>query len=479
MKRLVTIVVLMLVIVSANAARKALLIGNSAYSEKRLDNPVNDARALDTKLRELGFITTLKTDLDKEQFESTVDSFSRSLSMNDEAVFYYAGHGVQVDNVNYLVPLKANIEEEYQCPYRAVNANYILDALTKSKVSIIILDACRNNPYSWRRSGIRGLAPVDVEFGGQLVIFSTAAGSEAKDGDGKNSPFAASLINHISTPNLDLDNLIRSVGEDLSKYKQTPAIYGFLSKQYFFARSEASQPQERKAAQPAIQVESTILTGTLEVESNTAGDLYLDGNHICSIGKSEIKTLRNVAVGSHELELRYDGKSQKQSVNVLRDQSSKYAFNVSQTVSAPPIMVYTVSAPANMVYVEGGSFQMGSNDGGSDEKPVHLVTMSSFFIGKTEVTQKEWQEVMGSNPSYSKGDNLPVENISWYDALVYCNKRSIKEGLMPAYSIGGNTNPSNWSSGTISCDWNASGYRLPTEAEWEYAARGGNRSKGF
>jgi len=123
-----------------------------------------------------------------------------------------------------------------------------------------------------------------------------------------------------------------------------------------------------------------------------------------------------------------------------------------------------------LVYVEGGSFQMGSNDGGSDEKPVHQVTVSSFYIGKYEVTQKEWQEVMGSNPSNWKGDNLPVEQVSWYDAVDYCNKRSRKEGLTPCYSGSGSN---------ITCNWSANGYRLPTEAEWEYAARGGNKSKGY
>ena len=120
--------------------------------------------------------------------------------------------------------------------------------------------------------------------------------------------------------------------------------------------------------------------------------------------------------------------------------------------------------------VEGGSFQMGSTDGDDDEKPVHQVTVSPFWIGKYEVTQAEWQEVMDSNPSNWKGDRLPVEKVSWFDAVDYCNRRSVKEGLTPCYSGSGNN---------ITCDWSANGYRLPTEAEWEFAARGGKLSKGY
>jgi len=122
-----------------------------------------------------------------------------------------------------------------------------------------------------------------------------------------------------------------------------------------------------------------------------------------------------------------------------------------------------------MVYVEGGSFQMGSNDGEIDEKPVHRVAVSSFYIGKYEVTQKQWQAVMGNNPSNWKGDNLPVEQVNWYDCVEFCNKLSRKEGLTPCYSGSGSS---------ITCDWTANGYRLPTEAEWEFSARGGNQSKG-
>jgi formylglycine-generating enzyme required for sulfatase activity len=118
-----------------------------------------------------------------------------------------------------------------------------------------------------------------------------------------------------------------------------------------------------------------------------------------------------------------------------------------------------------MVRVEGGTFQMGTASGGeSDERPVHTVTVKSFYMGKYEVTQREWQAIMGNNPSRFKGDNFPVESVSWFDAIEYCNKLSIKEGLTPTYRGSGDN---------ITCDWNANGYRLPTEAEWEYAAKGG------
>jgi formylglycine-generating enzyme required for sulfatase activity len=130
------------------------------------------------------------------------------------------------------------------------------------------------------------------------------------------------------------------------------------------------------------------------------------------------------------------------------------------------LKAHTGNALPAMILVEGGSFQMGSGSGASDEKPVHTVTVKSFFLGNYEVTQKEWLEVMGSNPSSFKGDNLPVEQIGWYDTVEYCNKRSLKEGLTPAYRGNGDS---------ITCDFNASGYRLPTEAEWEYAAKGGNK----
>jgi formylglycine-generating enzyme required for sulfatase activity len=147
-----------------------------------------------------------------------------------------------------------------------------------------------------------------------------------------------------------------------------------------------------------------------------------------------------------------------------------------------------------MAYVPGGSFQMGDTTGGgySDELPVHTVTLTGFYMGKYPVTQAQYQAVMGSNPSYfttavagesGTPGKLPVEQVSWYDAIVFCNRLSMAESLDPAYSISGSTNPSDWGAVPNGYDeaWDAvvivsgaNGYRLPTEAQWEYAAKGGN-----
>ena len=127
--------------------------------------------------------------------------------------------------------------------------------------------------------------------------------------------------------------------------------------------------------------------------------------------------------------------------------------------------------PAGMVQIPAGTFTMGSPVGEPnryDREVQHPVSLSAFKIGRYEVTQKEYREIMGKNPSEIEGDNLPVENVSWFDAVEYCNRRSQAEGLTPAYTITGNGDDR-----TVMWNRSADGYRLPTEAEWEYACRAG------
>jgi formylglycine-generating enzyme required for sulfatase activity len=139
-----------------------------------------------------------------------------------------------------------------------------------------------------------------------------------------------------------------------------------------------------------------------------------------------------------------------------------------QTPAAPPPSPDpSQAAPAEMVFIEGGTFMMGSPEtepGRSGDEAQHSVTVSSFYMGNYTVTQREGREVMGKSPSHFRGDELPVETVTWYDAVKYCNKRSKKERLRPTYTI-------NWKKVTWNQD--ANGYRLPTEAEWEYACRAG------
>lgn len=138
-----------------------------------------------------------------------------------------------------------------------------------------------------------------------------------------------------------------------------------------------------------------------------------------------------------------------------------------QPPTSNSLEVTDMQVPDNFVFIKGGSFQMGSAESEawrSADETQHSVTVSDFYMSKYELTQKEYEEIAGNNPSNFSGENLPVENISWLDAVAYCNARSEKDGLTPVYTIDGQN---------VSWDRSANGYRLPTEAEWEYACRAG------
>ncbi|MCF7858227.1 MAG: SUMF1/EgtB/PvdO family nonheme iron enzyme [Candidatus Cloacimonetes bacterium] len=210
-----------------------------------------------------------------------------------------------------------------------------------------------------------------------------------------------------------------------------------------------------------LEIFPEVQTGTVQVMTiPTTASIELNGDggeHYTATGR---KTFVDVPIGTYELTAKADG---------YKTHTESFRLQADATATKQITLEKGSDVPDNMIFVNGGTFQMGSNEE-NDEKPIHSVTVSDFYIGKYEVTQKEWKAVMGSNPSNWKGDNLPVETVSWYDAVEFCNKKSEKEGLQKCYSGSGKN---------ITCDFSKNGYRLPTEVEWEYAARGGNKSKGY
>jgi formylglycine-generating enzyme required for sulfatase activity len=199
----------------------------------------------------------------------------------------------------------------------------------------------------------------------------------------------------------------------------------------------------------------TPIYGSLNVTSQPVGaDVYVDGTKVGSTPD----VFTNILEGTRNIELRKSGYAvYRAQVNVTEGKVSDLTTTLTKTLCDDTGNAVLDRLISNMVYVEGGTFMMGAtseqgSDVYSDEKPVHYVTLSNYYIGKYEVTQAEWQAVMGSNPSRFKGDNKPVENVSWNDCQTFISKLNAKTGLK---------------------------FRLPTEAEWEYAARGGNKSKGY
>ena len=207
--------------------RLALVIGNSAYRESPLRNPVNDVRAMAQRFKELGFTVLAHENATKRTMESAIIEFGRRLAEGGVGAFYYAGHGLQVRGRNYLVPVDAEIEDEASTRVAAVDVELLLEQMAeaKNRVNMVILDACRNNPFERRmRGGSRGLAAVDAARG-TLVAYATAPGSVAADGDGKNGLYTEELLEALREPGLKIEEVFKRVRINVarrSKGAQTP-----------------------------------------------------------------------------------------------------------------------------------------------------------------------------------------------------------------------------------------------------------------
>ncbi len=223
-----------------NQKRVALVIGNASYEHGgSLRNPVNDANLMASTLEDLGFEVTKITNADLKEMQQASIKFTSTIKNYDVALFYYAGHGVQVNGVNYLVPIDAEMKEELSTKYEALDISDINYAFSKnnSKMNIMILDACRDNPFrSWERGGDRGFKAIGNQSAGTIIAFATREGETASDGSGNNGLFTEKLVQEMKK-NQDINSVFKNTRVQVLKTsanKQCPQEWDMTTGSFYF-----------------------------------------------------------------------------------------------------------------------------------------------------------------------------------------------------------------------------------------------------
>jgi formylglycine-generating enzyme required for sulfatase activity len=492
----------------ADEGRVALIIGNSSYRTAPLSNPANDAADLAYALEQKGFTVLVRENVSERGLKEAVETFASHLRKGGVGLFFFAGHGIQLKDQNYLLPIDLGFDSEADIAFKSVSAEYVLSRMAEAgnRVNIVILDACRNNPFQQaRRSISRGLGVMSVGKSekGTFIAYATSPGATAADGDGRNGLYTKYLLQSLLVDDSDIDKVfgrVRSAVVQETGGEQVPWVSSSLIGNFHF-----DVTQDRAAARkPVLKLDAS------------AGSEPPVANYDPRQERAyweRIKESRNVADFKGYLDRFPSGPR----VAYARWMISKYGNGVAVELasrepapSAMPLpapaprpakadlepMMPTPAAPAAgvesaatgaefrdcaecppMVALPAGSFVMGSGAedllAEPDEQPAHRVQVgAAFAIGKFEVTRGQYAafaretgrgHAPGCNstrsgrfqnnpkanwqsPGFPQQDNEPVVCVSWDDAQAYAAWLARKTGK---------------------------NYRLPSEAEWEYAARGG------
>jgi hypothetical protein len=246
----------------APGKRVALVIGNGAYTRiQSLKNPANDAADMAASLRRLGFSVLDRTDADRKTMRSLIDDFAIAIRGADIALFYYSGHGVQAEGENYLVPLNADVTIAADVPEECVPLSRVLARMVDSEAatSVVILDACRDNPFKAVTRGIeRGLAVVGRKPAESIIVYATAENEKAEDGSGRNGVFTAALLANLERvePLADLLLDVKAQVRDATADKQKPAVYENLTRKVYLSGSAASAAPLVPLSPPAAAPEA-------------------------------------------------------------------------------------------------------------------------------------------------------------------------------------------------------------------------------
>ncbi len=417
--------------------REALVIGNADYQFGKLPSPVNDAKDMASVLAGMKFRVIEVFNADQAAMNDAVSRFVNRLENAEIALFYYSGHGMQYSERSYLLPIGAmkQMTTPGHAEYKAVAVGYIQTAMqaTNAKFNLLFLDACRSVPVSIVKSGNQGLAPLKT-IDRMLISYAASPYGRAYDNpEGRNSIYTKHLKHFIAQSGMSILDVMTQVQKQVNHdtgNRQSPVFTTNLT-DTLYPVSPPQIPEDK---------ERVLWDHVKNTDSMDALNAYLSAwpnGQYAPAARQRISELKNrLAANSLEQNIRPVGQETRIPVEKRPDEKS-----------------FTNSIGMTFVWIPPGRFRMGSPenepDRDSDEKQ-HWVTLSKgFYMQTCETTQRQWERIMSSNPSHFRecGDDCPVEGVSWHDVQTFIKQLNQKEEKK---------------------------YSLPTEAQWEYAARAGS-----
>jgi formylglycine-generating enzyme required for sulfatase activity len=412
--------------------RLALVIGNGAYSNSPLPNAVRDARLIDETLRELGFEVIRGENLTREEMSEVLKSFGQQLGVGGVGLFYYAGHGVQVNGRNYLVPIDfGRVTTLREAEGQLLNAEEVLQTMAaKQGLNIVVLDACRDNPVKlgFKPTDRPGFAEIRNTPGGTYLAYSTSPDHGASDGAEGNSPYCVALARSLRMRPSRLEDVFihaRIELEESTGGAQVPWEHSSLKTVFYFtpdAVSAAPMPNLSYAGPLRNQLLKGALGGLRQSSFNVL--VVNDKGRVTSQLEGHARFF-------------VEDESKVGGLEMLEIPGGRFLMGSS-------------AADADAAYADAKRYdEEETRETVSAEMPQHAVDVRGFYMSRNEITQRQWRAVMGNLPPIEResvGDDLPVVNVSYRDAERFCERLSSMTGRL---------------------------YRLPSEAEWEYACRAG------
>ena len=431
--------------------RVALVVGNSGYSEAPLRNTVHDAIDMTKALEECGFEVVQRIDADRRNMRRAIRDFGTRLKAGGVGLFYYAGHGVQVNGQNYLVPVSADVHNETDVVDEGVRVASVLEYMenAQNRINIVILDACRNNPYARQfRSGSSGLASINATtavraVSGALVAYSTGPGMVAADGEGENGLYTQKLLQFMKVPGLTIEQVFKSVAREVTQATdngQTPWQSNSLTGDFYFLPPVAAQGFARSPPPPAVAF------GHLQVNVNAGeASVFVDDRSVGFARMSKPLELPNVGLGTVAVRVEaagFDPQTHRHELSPNEWTAAVFALR------AKPVA--TASSPAR-------------NPAIGEMLPV---TDFDFYIDAYEVTNREFAAFLNGQGNREEG------GASWLDV-------DDEDALVEPSGGGFAARPGfedhpvvevTWYGAESYCGWQ--GKRLPSASEWKQAAFG-------